>query len=141
MSAVARLLLDTHAWLWFLGGTDGRLSKNLIARIEAASGAGQLWMSVISIWEIGLLEAKGRVHLGMIVEEWVAEALAKPGVRLAKLEPAIALAASRLPGVFHADPADRFLVATARALNAVLVTADKRIIGYAKHGYLKVGTI
>ncbi len=63
--------------------------------------------------------------------EWVASALALSGIRLAPLSPEVAVASTRLPGMLHADPAERILVATARPVNAVLVTEDQRLLDYA----------
>ena len=54
------------------------------------------------------------------------------------LEPEIAVESCFLPGEFHNDPADRFLVATARLKNAALVTRDQRIIEYGNQGHVKV---
>jgi PIN domain nuclease of toxin-antitoxin system len=52
------------------------------------------------------------------------------------LSPAIAVESWELPGVFRADPADRIIVATARATGATLLTRDRRILDYAACGYL-----
>jgi len=131
------LLLDTHAWLWFFNG-ERRLKPSSIARFDRAARLGALWVSVISIWEIGMLDSKGRIVLGRPVEEWVGEALDKPGLQLAGIEPAVALAASRLPGTCHNDPADRILIATARHMDMAIATADAAIGAYAAQGYLKV---
>lgn len=71
-------------------------------------------------------------------QKWVARALDNPGLKLIALdEPEIVLDSCQLPEEFHADPADRFLVATARARNAILVTADQRILDYSKSGHVK----
>ena len=70
--------------------------------------------------------------------DWVSAALALPGVRLAPIEPAIAVASTRLPGDLHGDPADRLIVATARHLGAVLVTADKQLLAYGALGHVAV---
>ena len=69
--------------------------------------------------------------------QWIRTALAKPGVRLAPLEPEIAVASTRLPWEMHADPADRILVATARHLGATLVTADRALLDFAGKGHFK----
>jgi PIN domain nuclease of toxin-antitoxin system len=71
----------------------------------------------------------------LIDAPWLA--LAKPGVRLAPLEPEIAVASSRLPFEMHPDPADRILVATARHLGATLVTADGALLDFAGKGHFK----
>lgn len=86
----------------------------------------------------GLLESKRRIALPMPGQKWVTRALDNPEIKLIGLdEPEIILDSGHLPGEFHADPADRFLVATARARNAILVTADQRILGYSKPGHVK----
>jgi PIN domain nuclease of toxin-antitoxin system len=92
---------------------------------------------VVSVWEIALLESKGRLELPIPVSEWIRQALDRPDFELVGLEPGIAVESCGLPGAFHADPADRFLVATARLKNAVIVTRDKRILKYAGQGHVK----
>jgi PIN domain nuclease of toxin-antitoxin system len=106
--------------------------------IADAAAAGNLLLSVISVWELGLLESKGRVELSTPCEQWVRDALAIPGLSVAPLTPEIALASSRLPEPFHGDPADRIIVATARALGARLVTRDSKIREYARKRHLSV---
>lgn len=132
------LLLDTHVWLWFALGDAGRIAAPVRKKIEVAAQGGKLAVSSISVWEIGMLEAKGRIVLGAPCEKWVATALALPGLRLIGLEPEIAVASSRLPGDMHGDPADRMLTATARACDAVLATADERLVEYGKAGFMRV---
>lgn len=132
------LLLDTHVWLWFALGDTGRLAVPVRKKIEAAANGGKLAVAAISIWEVGMLEAKGRIVLGMPCEKWVASALSLPGLRLIGLEPEIAVASSRLPGDMHGDPADRILAATARARDAVLATADERLLEYGVAGFMRV---
>lgn len=75
--------------------------------------------------------------LGREVGEWIAQALALPGVTLIPIEPAIAIDAVRLPGKFQADPADRFIVATARHLQVPLLTADRKILAYSEAGRVR----
>lgn len=74
----------------------------------------------------------------MPCEQWVATALALPGLRLIGLEPEIAVAGSRHPGEMHGDLADRILAATARARNAMLATADERLVQYGEAGLMRV---
>ena len=137
-SAAPLLLLDTHVWLWFALGDAERLAAPVRKRIVTATHGGTLVVSAISVWEIGMLEAKGRIVLGMPCEKWVTTALTLPGLRLVGLEPEIAIASSRLPGEIHGDPADRILAATARARDAVLATADERLVEYGKAGFMRV---
>jgi len=78
-----------------------------------------------------MLVNRGRLALSLDVERWLALLAAHAAVRLVALDPAVAVAATRLPEPFHADPADRFLVAQARALAIRLVSADSKIRSYA----------
>ncbi|HLY63383.1 MAG TPA: type II toxin-antitoxin system VapC family toxin [Terriglobia bacterium] len=121
---MTRLLLDTHIWLWsFLA--PGHLSARVVNALK--NPGHELWLSPISIWELVMLKEKGRVSLEKSVEEWVEEGMKKAGLREAPLTAAVALETIgvRLP---HGDPADRFLVATARVFDLTLVTADKRLL-------------
>ena len=137
-AAPETLLLDTHVWLWFALGDEARLGSAARRAIEDAAQSGRLAVSAITVWEIAMLETKGRIVLGMDCEKWIQAALTLSGLRLIGLDPEIAIASTRLPGEFHPDPADRILVATARALNGRLATADQRIIGYGRQDHVKV---
>jgi PIN domain nuclease of toxin-antitoxin system len=136
-SESAFLLLDTHYWIWFQAGTHEQFVPRILTAIQESAGAGLLLVSVISVWEIGLLESKGRVHLNAPCRQWVDEALASPGLSLAPLTPDIALDSTRLPGTFNGDPADRIIVATARRMGARLLTRDQQLLDYAAQGYLR----
>jgi PIN domain nuclease of toxin-antitoxin system len=126
------VLLDTHAMVWLVNG-DAQLSLRAQRRIAAAA---PVWVSAITPWEIGMLVAKGRLTLIKDALEWVEEALALPGIRLAALEPSIAVASTRLPGELYGDPADRLIAATARHLGVALVTADEKLLAYGAAGHI-----
>ena len=117
-----KLLLDTHIWIWTQLAT-GKLS----ARVKRAldSKASEVWLSPISVWELILLVEKRRVMLDRHVAEWVTQSAS--ALKEAPLTLEIVLEATRftLP---HDDPADRFLVATARTLGLTLVTSDARLV-------------
>ncbi len=132
------LILDTHIWLWLFNGNEDRLSSEGIERIEDAGRSGQLGVSAISVWEVGMLEAKGRIRLSKGCLDWVREALSAPGLRLIELTPEIAIESSRLPGQIHGDPADRILAATSRILDATLVTQDQKLLDYGDRAYISV---
>jgi PIN domain nuclease of toxin-antitoxin system len=132
------ILLDTHYWIWLQAGAWDELSRSERKAIEQGASTGRLLLSIISVWELGLLEAKGRVHLDRPCEQWVREALATPGLSVAPLTPEIALASSRLPEPFHGDPADRIIVATARNLGVQLATRDTKILEYARKRHVNV---
>ena len=132
------LLLDTHYWIWLQAGTKPPLTPKIVRMVEQAAARGNVLLSVISVWELGILEAKGRVRLQSPCDQWVREAFATPGLSLAPLTPEIALESSRLPGLFHGDPADRIIVATARSLGARLLTRDQKMIEYGRQRHVKV---
>jgi PIN domain nuclease of toxin-antitoxin system len=129
------LLLDTHIWLWLLNGETAQLSESCLAAINSAK---QLNVSAISIWEVGMLEAKGRIQLQKTCLDWVREALKAPKLKLVPLTPEIAIESSRLPGTIHGDPADRILAATSRLTGASLVTKDRQLIMYGQQSFISV---
>ena len=130
--ASEQLLLDTHCWLWIQLGLTQRLSRASLAVIRNAESDGNVRVSVISIWELAMLEKRGRVALPMNVRTWVDEALSKPGIDVAPLTAEIMIESVHLPGDLHGDPADRMLVATARVLGATLLTKDDQLIRYSR---------
>jgi PIN domain nuclease of toxin-antitoxin system len=132
-----RILVDTHIFVWLLSGSE-ELTANARHEIESCTkNEGQVLISAISIWEIGMLSQKGRITLKKPTLQWVKEALKAPYIYLAALSPEIAIESCQLPGEFHGDPADRIITATSRVLNVPLLTKDARIHEYAKGGYLE----
>ena len=129
------LLLDTHVWLWLVAGSAD-LSTEARLTIDEAASAGSLRIAAISLWEVALLASRGRIVLGKSIGPWLEEALADPGPAIDPLSPQIAAESYALPDVFHRDPADRLIVATARVANATLMTRDQRILDYAARGHL-----
>jgi len=129
------LLLDTHVWLWLVAGRPD-LSTEARHTINEAAAAGALRIAAISLWEIALLASRGRIVLGKSIGLWLEEALTDPGPAIDPLTPQIAIESCALPDVFHRDPTDRLIVATARVANATLMTRDRRILDYAARGHL-----
>ncbi|MXW68236.1 MAG: type II toxin-antitoxin system VapC family toxin [Gemmatimonadales bacterium] len=128
------ILLDTHVLVWLVED-DRRLGPGARSRIERTRDAEGLGVSAITPWEIAMLVATGGLHLALEVGVWVDRALSLPAVALLPIEPAIAVDSVRLPGEFHADPADRLIVATARHWPATLLTGDQAILRYAAGGH------
>lgn len=96
------------------------------ARTHLDDNINDLWVSPISIWEVVLLLEKGRLRFPETVEQWVAD-LRKTSVKETPLTNEVAWEFRRFQ-LSYADPADRFLVATARVYDLTLVTADERLI-------------
>ncbi len=114
------------------------MSAQALKSIRRAAKAGELFLSPVSAWEIGILVSQGRLSLGIPADVYVARAFSRPGVRIAALSPQIAVRSSSLPGSFHADPADRMLVSTALLLGLKLVTRDNRMLAYGAQGHISV---
>jgi PIN domain nuclease of toxin-antitoxin system len=119
-----KLLLDTHIWIWLLQNPGLLASKTLKTLRDPAS---ELWLSPVSTWEALTLHRKGRLDLPADLDSWLLRAT--EGMQQADLTHEIALASARLQ--MHGDPADRFLVATAEVLDLTLVTADRKLLGFA----------
>jgi PIN domain nuclease of toxin-antitoxin system len=122
------IVLDTHAWLWWMSSPE-RLSDDAAASIADASAIG---VSTLSAWEVAMLASRGRISLDRDVGLWVKRALAEQRVEPLAPGVEIALDAGLLDvRGFPGDPADRFIYATARAVDAPLVTRDARIRAFA----------
>ena len=134
---MSALLLDTHIWLWFAEGNTARLPPASVRRLDDARRNDGLLISAISVWEIGILHARGRVQLSAPLRGWVQDALTPPGISLLPLDAETAAESTLLPGEPHGDPADRMLIAAARTKGVVLVTRDQNIIDYGKAGYVR----
>jgi PIN domain nuclease of toxin-antitoxin system len=132
-----KILLDTHVWLWVMEGNT-QLSSAFRQALERTEALEHVYVSAISILEIGMLAAKKRIELEMDCLDWVNQALAFPGIQLSPISPRIAIQSTRLPGVVHGDPADRILIATAYEENAVLVTCDAKLLEYGEDSFISV---
>ena len=123
------IVLDTHTWIWWVT-SDRRLSRRAKSAIARAQGRGELWVSMISIWEMAKKVEKGQLALDRPLDEWFEAALASQGLQVAEMTRVVLIDSCRLPQPFHGDPADQIIVATARAHNATLVTRDARLRDY-----------
>jgi len=123
------ILLDTHAWVWWLSDPE-KLSTAARERIDAAVEGDRVLVSAISAWELALLVKKGRLELDEPVEEWIARAEALPFLEIVPMDSRIAVYSVLLPEPLHDDPADRIIIATAATLGIHLVTKDAKIHDY-----------
>jgi len=118
------ILIDTHVVIWLTKG-DSKLGKQSRSLIDQGREDRRLLFSAISLWEISLLAAKDRLSLKQAPEELRHDLLIGGAIEAA-LSGDIAINAATLD--MHGDPADRFIVATAMAHGATLVTADKALL-------------
>lgn len=117
-----KLLLDTHIWIWSQLEPK-RLGKRTMAELSNANN--ELWLSPVSIWEALVLMQKGRVQ---VADPFIWVQRAAELLREAPVTHEIVRTGLALP-LTHADPADRFLAATAKVLKLTLLTADRRLLG------------
>jgi PIN domain nuclease of toxin-antitoxin system len=119
------IVLDTHAWIWWVHG-DSRLNDSIRQLIQERESEG-LGISIITLWEVAKLSQLRLLSLPLPVADWFVQALSYPGIILLDLTPQIVIESTQLPGEFHRDPADQLIVATARILDCPLITLDSRI--------------
>lgn len=118
------IVLDTHAWLWWLAA-PARLSRPAGKAIEQAPRIG---VSTLSAWEVAMLAIRGRISLDRDVGLWVRQALADERVESLAPSADVAVAAGLLDAQrFPGDPVDRMIYATARSIGATLITRDTAI--------------
>ena len=120
------IVLDTHVWVWWLTAASP-LKPSERKALDAAAERRELHVAAISLWEAQVLHAKRRLNLPLPFAGWLARAADPRIVSVLPLDVAVVLAVDALPASFHGDPADRVIVATARAHGMPLATWDAAI--------------
>ena len=123
------LLLDTHVLIWLDEGSP-RLGKTALQIINESLAAGQLGVATISFWEIAMLVEKQRLVMKTELDVWRSDLL-QTGLLEIPLRGTTAIRAGQLP-LFHGDPADRMIVASAIENGATLMTADEKILSWSQ---------
>jgi PIN domain nuclease of toxin-antitoxin system len=95
--------------------------------LDALAAEKNLFLPAICIWEAQMLSSRGRIELPLPFAAWLRQATAPEMLTLLPLNADVAIALDGLPETFHGDPADRMIVATARANGMPLATHDKAI--------------
>ena len=108
-------------------------SRKIIA--EAAIDR-NLFVSPFSGWEIATLVRKGKIALTMPPQAWFGYVAENPAVTLAPLDYQLLIDSCQLPADPPGDPADRIMIATARAMRLTIVTRDRPILDYARNGHI-----
>ncbi len=123
------ILLDTHAWIWWVHDPK-QLSKEARETIDNAAKHTGFYLSSFSAWEVGMLVKKGRLTLDREVTDWIATSEALPFITFVPVSNRIAIKSIELD--LHSDPADRIIVATALSLGASLVSKDEKLRSFKK---------
>jgi PIN domain nuclease of toxin-antitoxin system len=126
MESPAVILLDTQALVWAVSDPD-RLSRAAASAIRRARASGGLAISAITLWELGLLFARGRLRRHGSIEQSISLITEAAQTAIKPISIAVAAAATEFPEDYPRDPADRIIGATARAEGIALVTRDERI--------------
>lgn len=122
-----RVLLDTHAFLWWTSEYGARLSDR--ARDLLIDSSTDAVVSVASAWEIAIKAATGRLEIEGDPEQWVPDRILRYGFSPLPVGLAHALRVAGLPAI-HRDPFDRLLVAQAQVEGIPIVTSDPAIARY-----------
>ncbi len=120
------VLLDTHVWVWWLTKSLRLKARERNALNELASRR-ELSVAAISLWELQMLHQKGRLELPMAFRDWIEQAADPANVTVLPLDVPTILTLDAMPSRFRGDPADRLIVATARARRLLVATRDARI--------------
>ena len=124
------IVLDTHALLWWVSDKS-KLSKKALSLVDRESkNADQVLVSSISTWEIAMLVNRSRLSLKIEVDDFINQLESLPAIQFLPITNRSALASVGLPEPLHKDPADRFIIATAKVNNCKLITADEKILAY-----------
>lgn len=115
-----KLLLDRQCWLWWFAQPE-RLNEVAIAHI--ADETNELWLSVASIWEMGIKVAIGKLLLPEPIDSYISSRMGQLGARSLGITASHALRVAALP-LHHRDPFDRMLIAQAQMEDMMIVSAD-----------------
>jgi PIN domain nuclease of toxin-antitoxin system len=121
-----RLLLDTHSFLWFIGG-DPSLTPNARRQIEDPEN--QPSLSTASLWEMAIKVSIGKLSFGQPFESLLPAQMSINGIDLLDIEFPHLVTVSRLP-FYHRDPFDRLLVAQAMVEQMPIISADSAFDAY-----------
>jgi PIN domain nuclease of toxin-antitoxin system len=121
-----KLLLDTHSFLWFIGGSD-RLSSTARSLIEDSDN--QPLLSMASLWEMAIKVSIGRLKLSLPFEELIPEQMDLNGIDVLDIRTEHVARVVHLP-FHHRDPFDRLLIAQAKVESVPIVGADEAFDAY-----------
>jgi PIN domain nuclease of toxin-antitoxin system len=122
-----KLLLDTCCIIWAISDPSAISDR---AKSLLTSDRSQIFISVISAAEIACAVERGRIAIDRHWKKWFRYYTDLNGWKIEDIDIKVMEEAYSLPDVFHADPADRIITATARLYHYTILTADKKILAY-----------
>ena len=122
------LLLDTHAFIWFVSGED---DIPLATRQLIQQTSGKVFVSVASLWEMAIKSSLGNLAMGRVFAQ-VLDDLTAAEMELLPITFRHTLALSTLPfpSKAHRDPFDRMLIAQAKTDKLTLISKDRHFADY-----------
>ena len=123
-----KYLLDTNIWIWMVESHQSIPLKMMSTILKPDNYP--FHISAISVWEVAKKVSIEELTLSIPIRDWLVQATRKPFIEIIPLSVDIALESTILPGIFHKDPTDQIIVASARQCNMTLLTSDRRIISY-----------
>jgi PIN domain nuclease of toxin-antitoxin system len=121
-----RLLLDTHAFLWWV---EGEPALGRRARAAVADPDNEVFLSIASCWELAIKLSLGKLRLNEDIERFIPEQLTRNGFALLGVEFRHVARVADLP-FHHRDPFDRLLVAQALQDDLAIVSVDRVLRKY-----------
>ncbi len=121
-----RLLLDTHAFLWFI---EGNLNLSDRARQLIEDENNQRFLSIASLWEISIKVSIGKLELGIPFTEFFQQQVYGNAIELLEIQAEHLDTLAKLP-FYHKDPFDRLIIAQSLVENIPLVTKDGAFTNY-----------
>jgi PIN domain nuclease of toxin-antitoxin system len=122
-----KLILDTHAFLWFINGSD-RLSPKAKDLIENPSN--RRYLSMASLWEMSIKVSMGKLKLGMNLIDLVEREVKGNDMEILQITPEHLETLSQLT-FHHKDPFDRLIIAQSIAEDIAIITKDSQFNNYS----------
>lgn len=136
MSVGDQIILDTCAAIWIT--EDDPISAEATERINRDTLEKRaIFLGIWTAWERAMLASKNKLTSPLDPKVWFERLAARPEIEVVPLTIDILIGSCFLPGIFHKDPSDRILVATARALDLTIVTRDEAILNYGSLGHVR----
>ena len=121
-----KLLLDTHAFLWFI---EGNLNLSDVVKNAIEDQNNQKFLSVASLWEMSIKISIGKLELGMTFTELINREVYENTIELLEIKPEHLDELTKLP-FNHKDPFDRLIIAQGLAEKIPVVTKDSAFRSY-----------